>query len=155
VFDCPTSPLNTEGLPMDLTELTECYQLDYRYNSHGATLPQVAEYGLGLKAGISQSEILVPADMIALHDTDLQPNVWPPLPSGPMGGSPGGGGGGGYSPPPDTNVNLHVSQRHNGGANVLFCDGHIEYGKEPSLTKETVEARQRWNRDHEPHQEFW
>jgi prepilin-type processing-associated H-X9-DG protein/prepilin-type N-terminal cleavage/methylation domain-containing protein len=156
VFDCPTSPLNAAGLPTDLTELDERYQLDYRYNSHGSTLPEIAEYGLGLKSsGLSQSKILVPSDMIALHDTELQPNVWPPLPMGPVGGTPGGGVSGGHSPPPDTNVNLHVSQRHNGGANVLFCDGHIEYGAEPNFTKEAEAPRRRWNYDHEPHQEFW
>ena len=50
---------------------------------------------------------------------------------------------------------VNVSSRHNGGANVLFCDSHVEFGKRATLIKEEDRPRRRWNIDHEPHPEFW
>ena len=40
---------------------------------------------------------------------------------------------------------------HSGGANVLFCDGHVEHGTQASWIEMTDRARRRWNNDHEPH----
>lgn len=44
--------------------------------------------------------------------------------------------------------------RHQGRANVVFCDGHVE---SPTLkflfTDTSDEALSRWNRDHLPHRE--
>jgi prepilin-type processing-associated H-X9-DG protein/prepilin-type N-terminal cleavage/methylation domain-containing protein len=44
--------------------------------------------------------------------------------------------------------------RHQGKANVVFCDGHVE---SPTLsflfTDTSDEALSRWNRDHQPHRE--
>ena len=38
---------------------------------------------------------------------------------------------------------------HNGRANVVFCDAHVEYAK----TNDWTAARERWNYDHQPHPE--
>ena len=40
---------------------------------------------------------------------------------------------------------------HSGGANVLFCDGHVEHDTQASWIEMTDRARRRWNNDHEPH----
>ena len=42
-----------------------------------------------------------------------------------------------------------------GGANVLICDGHIEYGKDQTWNTPATKARSRWNNDDQPHVETW
>ena len=47
-----------------------------------------------------------------------------------------------------------ASSRHQGKANVVFCDGHVESSKLMFLFEDTSdEALSRWNRDHLPHRE--
>jgi prepilin-type processing-associated H-X9-DG protein len=44
--------------------------------------------------------------------------------------------------------------RHQGEANVVFCDGHVESPPLQSLFADTNDAALvRWNRDHLPHRE--
>ena len=44
--------------------------------------------------------------------------------------------------------------RHQGKANVVFCDGHVESPTLPFLFEDTSDAAlSRWNRDHLPHRE--
>jgi prepilin-type processing-associated H-X9-DG protein/prepilin-type N-terminal cleavage/methylation domain-containing protein len=44
--------------------------------------------------------------------------------------------------------------RHQGRANVVFCDGHVESPKLQFLFADTSDAALvRWNRDHQPHRE--
>jgi len=45
--------------------------------------------------------------------------------------------------------------RHQGGPNLLFCDGHIEFNRLTNVVRRTETVRRRWNRDHEPHPEDW
>ncbi|PYI87637.1 MAG: hypothetical protein DME26_05515 [Verrucomicrobia bacterium] len=54
-------------------------------------------------------------------------------------------------------INLlgELAPRHNNGANVVFCDAHVEYGKQTAWLQKTERARQRWNNDHRPHPETW
>jgi len=49
----------------------------------------------------------------------------------------------------------YVANRHNGGANVVFCDGHVEYGKQMNWMKAVAGVRKRWNSDNQPHPETW
>ena len=42
-------------------------------------------------------------------------------------------------------------ERHNGGANIAFCDGHVENMQNSKLVEPTETARRRWNNDNEPH----
>jgi prepilin-type processing-associated H-X9-DG protein/prepilin-type N-terminal cleavage/methylation domain-containing protein len=45
--------------------------------------------------------------------------------------------------------------RHQGRANVVFCDGHVESPTLQYLFEDTSdEALSRWNRDHQPHREL-
>jgi prepilin-type processing-associated H-X9-DG protein/prepilin-type N-terminal cleavage/methylation domain-containing protein len=47
------------------------------------------------------------------------------------------------------------SSRHQGKANVLFCDGHVESPTLQSLFVDTSDAAlQRWNHDHQPHRDL-
>ena len=41
--------------------------------------------------------------------------------------------------------------RHNGGANIVFCDGHVENMPNSKLVETNDVARRRWNNDNEPH----
>jgi prepilin-type processing-associated H-X9-DG protein len=44
--------------------------------------------------------------------------------------------------------------RHQGKANVMFCDGHVESPTLQFLFEDTSDAALvRWNRDHLPHRE--
>jgi len=45
--------------------------------------------------------------------------------------------------------------RHAGRANVVFCDGHVEYHKQAEWTRASDNVRARWNNDHQPHPETW
>ena len=48
-----------------------------------------------------------------------------------------------------------VGARHNGGGNLLFCDGHVEWAKQTNWMRKLPDARKRWNNDNEPHPETW
>jgi prepilin-type processing-associated H-X9-DG protein/prepilin-type N-terminal cleavage/methylation domain-containing protein len=152
VFVCPSKTSSGASLPDDFSKLDQNFRLDYRYNSTGTGVGSLTNFGLGIVISPPEFQVRVPSDMIALVDTDSKETRWPPKKRPPV--IIGGGGGGrpkSPSLPSLTNVNLHVSARHRGGANVLFCDGHIEYGKRSKLTSIDDEARRRWNIDHEPH----
>jgi prepilin-type processing-associated H-X9-DG protein len=50
--------------------------------------------------------------------------------------------------------NGRASARHQGKANVVFCDGHVESPTLQFLFTDTSDAAlSRWNRDHQPHRE--
>lgn len=48
-----------------------------------------------------------------------------------------------------------VGDWHGGGANMLLCDGHVEFGARPRWTAASDIARRRWNHDHLGHPETW
>jgi prepilin-type processing-associated H-X9-DG protein len=49
----------------------------------------------------------------------------------------------------------NTQARHQGLANVVFCDGHVESPTLQFLFADTSdEALSRWNRDHQPHREL-
>ena|SRR5438105_4135741 len=83
---------------------------------------------------VAQSQVRVPSEMIAIGDSmvtafDSIPGIFLTLIDG-----------------------AHVApERHNGGANIVFCDGHVENMRNSKLVEPTVEARRRWNNDNEPH----
>ncbi len=49
----------------------------------------------------------------------------------------------------------YIADRHNHGGNVVFCDVHVEYGKQTNWMVPNEKARLRWNLDHQPHVESW
>ena len=122
----------------------------YGYNGSGCA-SDAAPYGLGLGnptwmdpswprvvesyslrlIETSESKVEQPDDMIAITCSDLpdQRSVGPSL----------------------NLVQYWPANTHNGGANGLFCDGHVEHGKQDRWIEKTDRARRRWNNDHEPH----
>lgn len=44
---------------------------------------------------------------------------------------------------------------HQTGANVGFCDGHVEFGTRRRFDTTQDAVRRRWNSDNEPHSEYW
>jgi prepilin-type processing-associated H-X9-DG protein len=84
---------------------------------------------------IGEGEVVVPSDMMAIGDGD------------------------GFSYFMRGNLAArekteNILTRHQGRANELFCDGHVESPKLEYLHDDTSdEALSRWNRDHLPHRE--
>ena len=88
-------------------------------------------------APIEESEVSVPSDMMAMADCFT--------------------GGIFFMRPASLNDLLRYGNtltRHQGKANVLFCDGHVESPTLKFLFADTSDAALcRWNRDHLPHRE--
>jgi prepilin-type N-terminal cleavage/methylation domain-containing protein/prepilin-type processing-associated H-X9-DG protein len=123
----------------------------YGYNALGTgkfqeSQPVAQALGLGGTAGagmmpdlvpLPETRVLAPADMIAIGDypelTNQDGDIL-----------------GGLDEQDD-----YVANRHNGGGNVVFCDAHVEYGKQTNWMRPTISARLRWNNDHQPHPETW
>jgi prepilin-type processing-associated H-X9-DG protein len=120
-------------------------QFSYAYNAWGCSV----EEAHGLDDGwpdppVVESAVVAPADMIAYGDAPE--NNW----FGwalfiPTWGTDWGQGFESMGP----------SKRHNRGANMVFCDGHVEYGKNAKWVAHRDEVMMRWNRDHEPHTNIW
>jgi prepilin-type processing-associated H-X9-DG protein len=138
--------------------------LHYGYNQRGTARrnPPKQNLGLGgdyvLESGIGrfvpapESRVSAPSQMLAVGDSDASII----LPSA-------------LAAPPAYADLLHlifpqtvepfgepgVGHWHNGGANMLFCDGHVEFKKLAAWTKPTEDARRLWNNDDQPHPETW
>ena len=118
----------------------------YGYNATGTSPVGTLASPLGLGDGkewfVGSTQVKSPSGMIALGDLDLPPGVAintlsPNLPA-PMGG-----------------VQSLISGRHQAGAQMACCDGHVEWGRQPRWVEKTVASRSRWNLDAEAHPETW
>ena len=168
VFSCPAvEPRHMPGLFGGPG--ATIYDLNYGYNELGTgwkagdlhlglgfavELTGFADGGVGQPIGprryVMPGHIRNPSDMIAMGDGAnwLAPDLDPVNYSGPQdvgyrgsifGVHPDGTSGGN---PKDN-------------ANVLFCDGHVEHGKERNWSAPSIGARARWNNDNQPHPETW
>ncbi len=120
--------------------------VSYGYNGFGVGSANVASWfanlGLGLQVNpgqfmppVKESAVVAPADMVAIADSFPQPGytyIYAFLLSISSAPSP---------------------ERHNGGANVSFADGHVITEKDKKLVDNGEMNRRRWNVDHEPHNE--
>jgi prepilin-type N-terminal cleavage/methylation domain-containing protein/prepilin-type processing-associated H-X9-DG protein len=158
VLFCPSTigqPFSARYGPKYDSKITYWTGPAYIYNILG-TDQQNAQSRLGLAwfdypevNDVIETQVKVPSDMIAFSD----PSV-------------------GIIPNPSLSVNLSFSRDfsfnflansvpvqnstgHNGAANELFCDGHVESQKLAVWGEPTDQARRRWNIDHEPHRETW
>lgn len=139
VLDCPSnSPINQWTFGFSLNK-------SYGYNAfRGPGYPGQFPNNLSVlgldpdpvheKTALRESTVLVPADMLAVADYN----------------QPIDDDGDGEIFPFDLLTNLNGS-RHSRGADAVFCDGHVEYGKTNVWTARNDPARRRWNNDHEPH----
>jgi prepilin-type processing-associated H-X9-DG protein len=142
VWNCPAARWNKDQPSVNTMNIW----FSYGYNYLGLNSPGKNEAtGLGgrtttiygpLAPPVGESEVVAPADMIAIGDTfdgntvlqraswDLAQDVGKP------------------------------SARHQGKANVAFCDGHVESPTLKFLFEDTSDAAlARWNRDHLPYRE--
>jgi prepilin-type processing-associated H-X9-DG protein len=88
-------------------------------------------------SGLREAKVLVPCDMIAIGDyPEMQRQ------DGDITGA--------LDEPDD-----FVGNRHNRGANIVFCDAHVEFGKQANWMKAVAGTRKRWNNDNQPHPETW
>ena len=114
----------------------------YGYNAMG-TLRRAADSLVPLGLGpiprddgsalqVGAATVKVPSDMIAIGDSAsfLLSYISPRASSG-------------------------VGVIHSGGANVVFCDGHVEYAKQTKWTEQSETVRKRWNNDNQAHPETW
>jgi prepilin-type processing-associated H-X9-DG protein len=94
---------------------------------------------------LPEALVVAPADMIALADYD--PVTSPIIPDPDNDGDIYG------YPAPAYSLWEALRGRHSGGggANVVFCDAHVEYAKTNRWTAMTDSALRRWNHDHVAH----
>ena len=122
----------------------------YGYNVYG-TGGGYGAVGIGTPLGLGvpgclSTKVLVPADLIAVGDYPGDDST-----PGPIGVGVGVADGDmAFDDSED-----YISDRHFGGANVVFCDAHVEYGLRTNWMRPVDIARARWNIDHEPHRETW
>jgi prepilin-type N-terminal cleavage/methylation domain-containing protein len=115
---------------------------------------------------VRESEVVAPADMIAVGDADLWGWVGPPMPDvegdGCLSLHPEvvallGIASRGVDPadPFTSKAVRYMARRHGGMWNVVFCDDHVEGLKAMALwNPRSASIVQRWNRDHQPHLEI-
>ena len=120
----------------------------YAYNAWGCSLEELHGLDDGwspLKdTAVKETEVVAPADMIAYGDAP-ENNLFGWALFIPTWGADWGQGFESMGP----------SKRHSRGANMVFCDGHVEYGKNPKWVAHREDVMQRWNRDHLPHTNIW
>ena len=149
VWRCPTAEWPT------IPSSDQADRLSYGYNAFGDTyhgleknLGLAGHYDeyetLGKFTPIGESEVVNPSDMMAIGDSfestnglndvfELRRADWSSK---------------------DIKKSFAAS-RHQGRANVVFCDGHVESPKLQFLFEDTSDdALSRWNRDHQPHREL-
>jgi prepilin-type processing-associated H-X9-DG protein/prepilin-type N-terminal cleavage/methylation domain-containing protein len=119
--------------------------ISYGYNAFGVLPIGNNDVHFGLKAHfdsgshliipVGESQIANPSDMMAIGDGDgfnyfMRGNL------------------------AEMEKHGNILTRHQGKANVVFCDGHVESPTLQFLFEDTSdEALSRWNRDHLPHRE--
>lgn len=144
VWNCPSARWNANEPAPSTDETWLSYGYNYcglnsagNYGALGLGGQNISTYG-PISPPIAESEIIAPSEMIAIGDSfDGTPTIqrasWPDVKSGKDG---------------------NTFSRHQGHANVVFCDGHVESPTLKFLFVETNgEALVRWNRDHLPHRE--
>jgi prepilin-type processing-associated H-X9-DG protein/prepilin-type N-terminal cleavage/methylation domain-containing protein len=130
--------------------------VSYGYNTYGmrAGKGDTNSLGIGRQFGMSnisappvpESEVASPSEMMALGDGFIG------------NGKTIYGGHGLLMRSPDfpylDPITTEPQLRHQGKANVVFCDGHVESPTLQFLFEDTSDAAlSRWNRDHQPHRE--
>jgi prepilin-type processing-associated H-X9-DG protein len=122
--------------------------VSYGYNAYGlratgttyADSSEILGLGASVSAGtgIRPNRVKQPADMIAMGDSMSMPAVNAGTFSYLLAVVDGS------RPSPE---------RHNGGSNITFCDGHVQNILNNRLVENSETARRRWNNDNDPHWE--
>jgi prepilin-type processing-associated H-X9-DG protein/prepilin-type N-terminal cleavage/methylation domain-containing protein len=126
----------------------------YGYNAAGYNHQGFGLAGMTVLdgAGVPEAEVKVPSDMIAIGDAlfgTLATYVVPTVTDLARADSATG-----YGFEAGTLAQVHQGsvRMHDGRANVLFCDGHVESSRFQTLFFDSDDASlRRWNRDNDPH----
>jgi len=146
VWSCPSAQWSTEVLRGIHTAAgwsyyaynTDIFGVGMRHKNPGEQFGLQGHYNPAthIYLPIKESEVAVPSDMMALGDS-FDPNGI--LMRRPIA---------------DMEQYGNILNRHQGKANVVFCDGHVESPSLHFLFEDTDNvALVRWNRDHQPHRE--
>jgi len=138
----PTEKPLVAGAPGDL--------FCYGYNSWGVAEWVVGESGVSLGLGahvddwsmpwawaVNRRNVKRPSEMIAIADNKADGN-WDSA-----------------IDPENWQDHEWPSARHSGGAQVLFCDGHVIHEQQLKLVEPTEWTRRLWNNDYLPHEDDW
>jgi prepilin-type processing-associated H-X9-DG protein len=141
VWNCPSARWNANESAPNTAGIWFSYGYNFRglnspgkYGALGLGGRTVSAFGL-LSPPVDEAEVVAPSDMIAIGDSFdgnpvIQRGSWPGVK---------------YMNYRDTFA------RHQGRANVVFCDGHVESPTLQFLFEDTsAAALVRWNRDHQP-----
>jgi prepilin-type processing-associated H-X9-DG protein/prepilin-type N-terminal cleavage/methylation domain-containing protein len=120
--------------------------MSYGYNAYGVLPVGIKTNALGLLGHldsasytytpIAESEVVNPSDMMAIGENFNGSIAFM------------------HGHLSDDEKRWNASSRHQGKANVVFCDGHVESPKLQYLFEDASDAAlSRWNRDHLPHRE--
>ncbi len=141
-FDWPTNR-SPKGYAFPFNIDKGATHFSYGYN-HWA-VANVGGYGLGGAPGseVPATKVAQASEMVALGDSDGD-RFWDAdiayhrlaMLGGPQPIAPPG-------------------RIHKGGANIVFCDGHVEWAKQSKWIERTDETARRWNNDNKPHRELW
>ena len=163
VWDCPSAPSHFIS--------KDNFYDSYGYNAYGITTNNaVNSFGLGTHDGphrvgldgkpksrlaVKEYEIVSPSEMMAIGDGfigDLSTGIYINDGSRYLWRSDSIGDVTSIQQAVDGKKRAFA--RHQGKANVVFCDGHVESPTLKFLFEDTRdEALRRWNRDHLPHRE--
>jgi prepilin-type processing-associated H-X9-DG protein/prepilin-type N-terminal cleavage/methylation domain-containing protein len=113
----------------------------FSYGFNGMGVAAVGGFALSIEPSeaMPATKVKSPADMIAIGDSvgdgfrdgEITFHRFQTIPVGPPG------------------------TRHNGGANIVFCDGHVEWQKQARWIQLDETAARRWNNDNQPHRDRW
>jgi prepilin-type processing-associated H-X9-DG protein len=139
VWRCPSARFNNDFAARGLVSMC------YGYNAYGVlrvgnntnALGLLGHKGSGSPAPIRESEVTVPSDMMAIADSLDGSMTFM------------------REPLNDLIRYGNTLSRHQGKANVVFCDGHVESPTLKFLFDDTSDrALMRWNRDYQPHRDL-
>ena len=141
-FEWPTN-ISPKGFRFPFNIDPGVSHFSYGYNVFGVS----SAGGFGLagapSAEVPVSRVVNPSEMIALSDSDgdgfLDGEITfnrTAMPGGPK-------------------VLFPPGSCHKGGANAVFCDGHVEWAPQAKWIEKTDDAARRWNNDNQPHRQFW
>jgi prepilin-type processing-associated H-X9-DG protein len=134
VWRCPSAEWNKNSAARDFSPQY------YGYNEYGVLKVGNFTNGLGLlknwPTSTRESDVVTPVEMMALGDSFRFSLSFMRMDL------------------PSLNNYGNTFSRHQGKANIAFCDGHVESSKVRFLFEDTSDAALvRWNRDHQPHRE--
>ncbi len=164
VFRCPQRKKPSADLLQFFPDITSEIEPHYGYNSLGAARSNPPKINLGLGGDwiwtgkregqyepVPEHRITAPARMVAIGDSAAL--IRPPMAN--TNASP-------------ANLNYlafphifpewgyaGVGDWHDGKANFVFCDGHVQTAPQQVWMAADPERKRIWNNDHQPHPESW